>query len=233
MDETSIVGVKVGQAAQISLDALPNSTIPGKVTAVAPVSTLQSGVVNYQVFVTLDTNAAATPRSSSGNRGSGAGGTRPGIPSQGTGGAATQGRPSGQSGGGTSTPGSPSGQTGGGSSTPGAAGNGQPISIPTLQLKSGMTAIAEIVTTTYDNVSLIPRQAVTGTGQNRIVKVLVDGQVQDRSVQLGANDDTNIMVLVGLSEGEKILITTAAPRSINPVSRPGGGMGGGGIIPGR
>ncbi|MDO8636682.1 MAG: HlyD family efflux transporter periplasmic adaptor subunit, partial [Dehalococcoidia bacterium] len=214
LDETSVIQVKVGQDVQISMDALPNTSINGKVTSISPVSTVQSGVVNYQLFITLDSQVAAGQRTTPG--GNRTGGTPPGASSQRPGGAATQGRTAVPNNGGTTSP-----------NTPGSS-----QSTPPSQLRSGMTAVAEIVTTSYDDVILIPRQAVSGSGQNRTVKVITNGQVEDRPVQLGVSDEQFIQVTQGLTEGEKVLITTAAPRSINPVSRPGGGLGGGAGIPG-
>lgn len=214
LDETSVVQVKTGQDAQITLDALPSSAIKGKVTSISPVSIVQSGVVNYQLFIALDTGSPMTPRSSAvpGR----IGGTSPGGSSQRTGSSPMSGRPPVQNQGDSAMP-----NNGGGVS-----------SGPIPQFRAGMTAVAEIVTTSYDNVLLIPRQAVSGSGQNRIVKVITNGQVEDRPVQLGVSDEQFIQVVKGLTEGEKVLITSAAPRTLNPVNRPGGGMGGGGVIPG-
>jgi RND family efflux transporter MFP subunit len=54
VDETDIVGVDVGQAVNITLDALPEANISGTVTRVAKTSTLVGDVVTYTVRVTLD-----------------------------------------------------------------------------------------------------------------------------------------------------------------------------------
>jgi HlyD family secretion protein len=53
MAETDVVNVKVGQQAQITLDALPNVNLTGTVTQIAPVGTISQGVVNYPVTVAL------------------------------------------------------------------------------------------------------------------------------------------------------------------------------------
>ncbi len=59
VDETEIANIKVGQDAQITLDALTGITLTGKVANVAPSGTVSSGVVNYNVRVNLDATDAA------------------------------------------------------------------------------------------------------------------------------------------------------------------------------
>jgi HlyD family secretion protein len=51
--EVDIAKVKLGQPAEITLDALPGKTLTGKVTQIAPAGTIQQGVVNYPVTVSL------------------------------------------------------------------------------------------------------------------------------------------------------------------------------------
>jgi HlyD family secretion protein len=58
VDETEIDNVEVGQAAQISLDALTGVTLTGKVAYIAPSGSVSNGVVNYSVRVNLDPTEA-------------------------------------------------------------------------------------------------------------------------------------------------------------------------------
>lgn len=58
VDETSISSVKVGDSAVITFDAIDGLETTGKVTAVNPVGSSSSGVVNYTVRVTLDKSDA-------------------------------------------------------------------------------------------------------------------------------------------------------------------------------
>ena len=51
--EVDISKVSIGQAAQITIDALPDQTFSGAVSQIAPASESQSGVVNYAVTVRL------------------------------------------------------------------------------------------------------------------------------------------------------------------------------------
>jgi HlyD family secretion protein len=58
VDETEIANVKVGQEAQVTLDALSGITLTGKVDNIDPTGTVSSGVVNYSVRVNLDPSEA-------------------------------------------------------------------------------------------------------------------------------------------------------------------------------
>jgi HlyD family secretion protein len=58
VDETEIANVAVGQAAQITLDALTGITLTGKVATIAPSGSVSNGVVNYSVRVNLDPTEA-------------------------------------------------------------------------------------------------------------------------------------------------------------------------------
>ncbi|MBI4288352.1 MAG: HlyD family efflux transporter periplasmic adaptor subunit [Chloroflexi bacterium] len=219
LDETSVVQVKVGQETQVSLDALPDTSVKGTVTSIAPVSVLQSGVVNYQVFISLQLDSTGA-RPSSNNRTGGQGANRqPGGAGQGTAG--------------PRAPGGASGTPGPRASTDGTTG----LAVQALPIRAGMTAVAEIVTARSDNVLLVPRQAVGGSGRNRTVKVVANGKVEERPIQIGKSDDQSVEVVQGLAEGDKVLLTTPTTRTINPVAGGGGGFGGGGggggFSPGR
>jgi HlyD family secretion protein len=62
MAEVDVTRAKVGQTAQITLDALPNVQLDGKVTEISPAGTVTQGVVNYAVTVQL-TNPPASVKS--------------------------------------------------------------------------------------------------------------------------------------------------------------------------
>jgi RND family efflux transporter MFP subunit len=53
--ESDISSVEVGQKAILTLDALPDLTLPGQVTRVDTTGTNESGVVSYNVVITPDT----------------------------------------------------------------------------------------------------------------------------------------------------------------------------------
>ena len=62
VDEIDIDRVEVGQSAVITLDALPDVTVDGAVSEVAPTSTSTSGVVTYLVTINIDDEASAELR---------------------------------------------------------------------------------------------------------------------------------------------------------------------------
>ena len=51
--EADATKIKVGQPATVTLPALTNTTVAGKVTAVSPTSTVMSNVVTYDVTIAL------------------------------------------------------------------------------------------------------------------------------------------------------------------------------------
>jgi HlyD family secretion protein len=53
VDETEISKVKVGQRAEVTLDALPDETFEGKVTAVSPKATIQQNIAVFFATVTV------------------------------------------------------------------------------------------------------------------------------------------------------------------------------------
>jgi RND family efflux transporter MFP subunit len=54
IDEMDVSKVKLGQEASITLDALPDKDVKGRVTFVSPASTAQAGVVFYKTTITLE-----------------------------------------------------------------------------------------------------------------------------------------------------------------------------------
>jgi len=54
IDEIDISMVKLGQEANITLDALPDRKIKGKVTFISQAGTVQAGVVSYESTITLE-----------------------------------------------------------------------------------------------------------------------------------------------------------------------------------
>lgn len=58
IDEIDVAMVKIGQAASITLDALPNKGLDGKVAFVSPTGTVRAGIVSYETKITLENPAA-------------------------------------------------------------------------------------------------------------------------------------------------------------------------------
>jgi len=79
-----------------------------------------------------------------------------------------------------------------------------------VQLREGMSATATIVIQQANNVLVIPNGAVSGTISNPTVYVMVNGQLEERTVTLGISDDTYTEVKVGLQEGDMVLVYTSS-----------------------
>jgi RND family efflux transporter MFP subunit len=58
IDEIDVAMVKVGQAANITLDALPDDEVNGSVAFISPVGTTLAGVVSYDTTITLENPSA-------------------------------------------------------------------------------------------------------------------------------------------------------------------------------
>lgn len=54
IDESDIANVKVGNQAEVTLDALPDVTLTGEVSTINPVGEVVSGLVKYKVRIDLD-----------------------------------------------------------------------------------------------------------------------------------------------------------------------------------
>jgi HlyD family secretion protein len=54
VDETEIAKVKVGQSAEVTLDALPDEAFTGKVTAVSPKAVVQQNIAVFYATVTIE-----------------------------------------------------------------------------------------------------------------------------------------------------------------------------------
>lgn len=105
-------------------------------------------------------------------------------------------------------------------------------------LRSGMSADVEIETARHQNVLLVPVMAVQSTGPRRSVR-LESGE--RRVIRTGSTDGTSIVVLSGLAEGDRLVMSR--PRTANGAQNqtkslfpmggrpPGGASGGGGGRP--
>jgi len=85
-----------------------------------------------------------------------------------------------------------------------------------VELKGGLTASADIVVSSVENVLLVPLSAVTTISGGSFVNVInkATGQPEERQVILGAQNLQFAEVLSGLNEGDKVAIqqkVTGAP----------------------
>lgn len=74
-------------------------------------------------------------------------------------------------------------------------------------LRVGMSATADIIVTERSNVLLVPDRAVTQDSQgNSIVTVMVNQQIEPRTVVTGISDGVQTEIVSGLTEGETIAL---------------------------
>lgn len=93
-------------------------------------------------------------------------------------------------------------------------------------LRSGMSADVEIVTSELNDVLLVPLLAVQTSGKERKVS-LVGGE--DRVIKTGATDGTNMVVLEGLAEGDRVTTKVTAPGGATKAGSTGQGQRSGGM----
>ncbi len=77
----------------------------------------------------------------------------------------------------------------------------------------GMNARGQIVTSSQDNVLLIPSRAIRISGTDQVVDVKRDGAIEEQIVTTGATDGENVEVLTGLEEGDIVTVVTLRSNS--------------------
>ena len=75
-----------------------------------------------------------------------------------------------------------------------------------VQLREGLSATASIIIREESNVLLVPLQALHGSFEEPVVRVLSDGNIQERPVVLGPSDDFWVAVRDGLVEGDQVVM---------------------------
>jgi len=90
-------------------------------------------------------------------------------------------------------------------------------------LRSGMSATADIVMDERSGVLLVPNRAIEYDDQNNpVVKVMVDEQVQEKSVVLGISDGYDTEIIAGLGEGDTVVIEIAVKEEPSGMFQFGG-----------
>jgi HlyD family secretion protein len=74
-------------------------------------------------------------------------------------------------------------------------------------LRSGMSCKAEIIVAQYEDVVYVPIQAVLRVGGQPTVYVVNNGQIEERQVKIGLDNNSMVIIESGLSEGEVVLLT--------------------------
>jgi len=99
---------------------------------------------------------------------------------------------------------------------------------PSASVKPGMTASVDVVLDKRDNAVTLPTSAVPTSGTTATVTVRgTDGKDTTRSITIGLRGDSAVEITGGLSEGDRVVVTSSA-ASATSNGFPGGGRGPGG-----
>jgi multidrug efflux pump subunit AcrA (membrane-fusion protein) len=204
VSEVDIFEVELGGEAWVQVDALSMLDIPAKVTYISPTATIQSGVVNYEVEVELESletvrqemleamqeRQEAMQEAASGE-----------MPEQ-LKEAIEQGLISQEE---------AEEMVETAQQIQGEQQGPMLTLLEDSQLKEGLNVTVSIIVEQKSDVLLVPNQAITYQGRRAYVQVLTDGAIEERLIQTGINDWQYTEVVYGLNEGEEVVIpvTTA------------------------
>ncbi len=79
-------------------------------------------------------------------------------------------------------------------------------------LKDGMTAVGDIIVESSEDALLVPNRAVIASEGKNTVRVIVNGQPQERVVQTGLGNERWTEITEGLVEGEQVVISAPFER---------------------
>jgi HlyD family secretion protein len=186
VSETDILQVEVGTSATVIADAISGISFPAKVTHISPTATISSGVVNYTVRVELQSiEELAEERQSRMEAFSSDNFSGEFSPPEGF-------------------------EMPEGFSMPGgrfSQGAMRDIAEIDYNLREGMSVTVSLIISSETDVLLIPYTAITTTGGQSYVDVVLDsGETEQREVTTGSTNYTYIVITDGLTEGERILV---------------------------
>ncbi len=92
-----------------------------------------------------------------------------------------------------------------------------------IELPEGLTALASLVIEEDLNVLRVPIDALFGTFDQPVLKVMTDGVLEDRKIEIGNTDDFWAVVESGVSEGEMVVLETRPEGGGFDFGRFGGG----------
>jgi hypothetical protein len=231
--------------AWVEVDAMSGLTLPATVTRISPTATIQSGVVNYEVKVEIQSMEAVV-REVRENRQQAMADLAEGEIPPPLQAAIDEGRMTQEQveeimkqrqemiEQGITPTGPPAGFGGGfgGGTADGAAGATVERQTPMaamedFQLREGLTVTVTILIDEATDVLLVPNAAISTTGMQSTVEVqLASGETETRTVQTGLSDWQFTEITEGLAEGEQVLVpqgTNVTPTTSSQ-GRPGGFM---------
>ena len=92
-----------------------------------------------------------------------------------------------------------------------------------VELPEGLTALASVVIEEEPDVLLVPIDALFGTFDQPVLKVMIDGLLEERQIRVGSTDDFWAVVESGAAEGEMVVLETRMEGGFGRFGRFGGG----------
>ena len=206
VSEMDILQVKLGGEAWVQVDAMQGLGLPAEVTHVSPTATIQSGVVNYEVKVELQSLETVMQEQQQARQE-----TMPNISSGELPERLRQAIEEGEI---TQEEAEEVMNQRQGEQ------QGAPPMIPEdFQLREGLPVTVSIIVDERTDVLLVPNAAITSRGRETYVQVMSpDGVIAERPITTGISNWQYTEVTDGLSEGEKVVVlqgttTPSAPRA--------------------
>jgi len=198
ISEMDIFQVKLGGEAWVQVDAMPGLSLPAEVTHISPTANIQSGVVNYQVKVEIESLEAVMQEQQAARQEAMQNIEQGELPER-----LKQAIEEGQI---------TQEQAEEMMKQMQQARGGQPELMPTMmpedfQLREGLTVTVSILVEERNDVLLVPNAAITSSGGRAYVQVVSpDGTTTERAITTGISDWQYTEVTKGLSEGEQVVV---------------------------
>ena len=229
VSETDIFDIVLGGEASVQVDAISMLDLPAEVTYISPTAVIQSGVVNYEVEVEVESletvrqqqQAAMQERQEAMQEMIASGE----IPEQ-----LQEAVEAGQI-----TQEQIEEMTARWQQEEGATLEQMPTLIPEdFELKEGLSVTVSILISQASDVLLVPNQAITYRGREVYVQVVSPGgEIEERLIQTGISDWQYTEVTDGLSEGEQVVVPQTTSTGTSTTSEQGfQGAPGGMMMPG-
>jgi len=220
VSEMDILQVKLGGEARVQVDAMQGMSLPADVIHISPTASIQSGVVNYNVKVEVQSLESAMQEQQSARQETMQNITSGELPDK-----LKQAIESGQI-----TQEQAEEMMKQALTSKQQPGQARMMIPEDFQLREGLTVTVSIIVDEATDVLLVPNAAITSSGSQSYVQVqLADGTTEERAIQTGISDWQFTEVTEGLSEGEQIAVPQGATATTSRQgSRPSFFMGGGG-----
>jgi multidrug efflux pump subunit AcrA (membrane-fusion protein) len=218
VSEMDILQVKLGGQAWVEVDAVEGLNLPAEVTHISPTATIQSGVVNYEVKVELQSLETVMQEQQRARQE-----TMPDISSGELPERLKQAIEEGQISQEQAEEMMKQMQQG-----QGGQERQMSATIPeNFQLREGLTVTVSIIVDERNNVVLVPNGTIIIQGGKTYVQVLSpDGTIEERTITTGISDWQYTEVTEGLSEGEQVVVPqgTATTTTTTQQQGPQGGI---------